>query len=106
MGHRLVLDQSVCDSKVFFAQMSFSFLRPPTILRFPQIFKQLEKDVETVIDVLQPGPLGIIVHKFSAVEVQEAEATVKRAVANWRRNAALEGLGRVGIAQENEGSPR
>lgn len=58
-----------------------------------------------MIGVLQPGPLGIIEHKFSAVEVQEAKATVKRAVANWRRNAAL-GHGHVGIAQDNEGSPR
>ncbi|XP_020272959.1 uncharacterized protein LOC109848057 isoform X2 [Asparagus officinalis] len=82
--------------------MAFSFLRP----RFPQIFKQLEKDVETVIDVLQPGPLGIIEHKFSAAEVKEAEAIVKRAVANWKRNSELERNGHVVSTSENERSPQ
>lgn len=46
--------------------------------------------METVISVLKPGPLGIIEHKFSAAEVQEAKATVRRAVENWQRNSALE----------------
>lgn len=46
--------------------------------------------METVIKVLQPGPLGVVEHKFSATEIQEAKGTVERAVANWRRNAALE----------------
>ncbi|KAL9332229.1 hypothetical protein ACSQ67_001839 [Phaseolus vulgaris] len=40
--------------------------------------------------VLQPGPLGIIEHKFSADEIRKANATVSKAVINWRRNAALE----------------
>lgn len=40
--------------------------------------------------VLQPGPLGIIEHKFSAEEIREANSTVHNAVANWRRNAKLE----------------
>ncbi|RRT61350.1 hypothetical protein B296_00041755, partial [Ensete ventricosum] len=57
--------------------------------------RQLEQDLETVITVLQPGPLGIIEHKFSAAEVQEAKAVVQRAVENWRRNSALEINGRV-----------
>ncbi|MQL72884.1 hypothetical protein Taro_005206, partial [Colocasia esculenta] len=52
--------------------------------------RQLEQDLETVINVLRPGPLGIIEHKFSATEVHEAKAIVERAVANWRRNTALE----------------
>ena len=46
--------------------------------------------METVIEVLQPGPLGIIEHKFSAQDICEANATVHRAIANWRANASLE----------------
>ncbi|KAK9984019.1 hypothetical protein SO802_033544 [Lithocarpus litseifolius] len=46
--------------------------------------------METVVKVLQPGPLGIIEHKFSAEEIREANATVHRAVENWQRNAKLE----------------
>ncbi|URE29143.1 STYKc [Musa troglodytarum] len=56
---------------------------------------QLEQDLETVITVLQPGPLGILEHKFSAAEVQEAKAIVQSAVENWRRNSAFERNGRV-----------
>lgn len=52
--------------------------------------RQLEQEMETVINVLQPGPLGIVEHKFSSEEIREANATVKRAVENWRRNANLE----------------
>ncbi|KAL5701120.1 hypothetical protein ACHQM5_026494 [Ranunculus cassubicifolius] len=52
--------------------------------------QQLEQEVETVVQVLQPGPLGIIEHKFSAEEVREAKVTVDRAVQSWKRNAALE----------------
>jgi hypothetical protein len=43
-----------------------------------------------VIKVLQPGPLGIIEHKFSVEEIGEADATVAKSVANWRSNATLE----------------
>ncbi|MBA0655071.1 hypothetical protein Goklo_007590 [Gossypium klotzschianum] len=46
--------------------------------------------METVIKVLQPGPLGIIEHKFSAEEIREANATVRKAVENWRGNAIIE----------------
>lgn len=46
--------------------------------------------METVIKVLQPGPLGIIEHKFSAEETREANVTVCKAVENWQRNAKLE----------------
>lgn len=52
--------------------------------------RQLEQEVETVVNVLQPGPLGIIEHKFSAEEIHKASATVRMAVENWRRNAKLE----------------
>jgi len=52
--------------------------------------RELDKDVETVIKVLQPGPLGIIEHKFYAEEISRANATVAKVVANWRRNATLE----------------
>ena len=46
--------------------------------------------METVIRVLQPGPLGIIEHKFSAEEIRRAQATVREAVNNWRRNTSIE----------------
>ena len=48
--------------------------------------RQVEQELETLIKVLQPGPLGIVEHKFSAEEIREANATFKRAVDNWRRN--------------------
>ncbi|GJZ21150.1 hypothetical protein Tco_0558189 [Tanacetum coccineum] len=51
---------------------------------------QAEQEMETVVKVLQPGPLGIIEHKFSAEEIDKANATVKRAVMNWKRNAIIE----------------
>ncbi|XP_028789074.1 uncharacterized protein LOC114745099 [Neltuma alba] len=54
------------------------------------LIRQFEQEMETVINVLQPGPLGIIEHKFAAKEISEAKATVHRAVANWKRNASLE----------------
>ncbi|KAK1281193.1 hypothetical protein QJS04_geneDACA004798 [Acorus gramineus] len=61
-------------------------------VRFPisRLFRQFEQEMETVINVLQPGPLGVVEHKFSEAEVVEARATVRRAVENWRRNTALE----------------
>ncbi|BBH10380.1 Thioredoxin superfamily protein [Prunus dulcis] len=52
--------------------------------------RQLEQEMETVVKVLQPGPLGIIEHKFSAEEIRKANATVQRAVETWRQNAILE----------------
>ncbi|CAN4091500.1 unnamed protein product [Withania somnifera] len=52
--------------------------------------RQLELDMETVVKVLQPGPLGIVEHKFSAEEILKASDTVKQAVSNWRRQANLE----------------
>lgn len=52
--------------------------------------RQAEQEMETVVKVLQPGPLGIIEHKFSTEEIEKAKATVKRAVENWKRNAIVE----------------
>lgn len=43
--------------------------------------------METVVKVLQPGPLGVIEHKFTDHEIQSANSTVNRAVENWRRIA-------------------
>lgn len=57
--------------------------------------RKLEQEMETVVKVLQPGPLGIIEHKFSAVEIRQANSTVDRAVKNWQRNAKLEKRGNV-----------
>jgi hypothetical protein len=62
-----------------------SFYEPFLILH-----RQLEQEMETVVKVLQPGPLGITEHKFSAEEIREANATVRKAVENWQRNAKLE----------------
>ncbi|RLN30677.1 hypothetical protein C2845_PM05G23450 [Panicum miliaceum] len=70
-----------------FSMMSFLRLLPQ---RLPRLFRQVEQDVETVIHVLQPGPIGIVEHKFTDVEILEARATVKRAVDNWQRNWTLE----------------
>ncbi|KAJ7977510.1 Zinc metalloproteinase aureolysin [Quillaja saponaria] len=70
--------------------MRVSLARLRNSLPFSGFFRQLEQEMETVVKVLQPGPLGIIEHKFSAEEIREANATVHRAVENWRRNASLE----------------
>ncbi|XP_052211521.1 uncharacterized protein LOC127814211 [Diospyros lotus] len=67
-----------------------SFTRIAGSFPFSRLVRQLEQEMETVIKVLQPGPLGIVEHKFSAEEIREANATVNRAVENWRRNATLE----------------
>ena len=58
------------------------------MLSFP-LYRQLEQEMETVIRVLQPGPLGIIEHKFSAEEMRWAQSTVREAVNNWRRNSSI-----------------
>ncbi|XP_021612006.1 uncharacterized protein LOC110614693 isoform X4 [Manihot esculenta] len=70
--------------------MRVSFSGLGNALPFSRIFRQLEQEMETVIKVLQPGPLGIVEHKFSSEELKEANATVHKAVENWRRNANLE----------------
>lgn len=59
------------------------------------VIRQVEQEMETVVKVLQPGPLGIIEHKFSAEEIRQANATVQRAVENWRRNAKIEQINPV-----------
>ncbi|KAF3782321.1 hypothetical protein EJ110_NYTH34622 [Nymphaea thermarum] len=63
--------------------------------------RQLEHDVETVIKVLQPGPLGVVEHKFSAIEIRQAEAAVRSAIENWKRNTDLES--RHGFVKHKEG---
>lgn len=50
----------------------------------------MEHDIETVVKVLQPGPLGVIEHKFTDEEINSANLTVKRAVKNWQRIAYSE----------------
>ncbi|XP_062023283.1 uncharacterized protein LOC133739515 isoform X1 [Rosa rugosa] len=57
--------------------------------------RQLEHEMETVVTVLQPGPLGIVEHKFSAEEIRKANATVQRAVQKWQQNAILEKRSRI-----------
>ncbi|XP_057782396.1 uncharacterized protein LOC131000491 [Salvia miltiorrhiza] len=59
-------------------------------LPFSRFFRQLEHDMETVVKVLQPGPLGIVEHKFTDEEIKSANSTVKRAVENWRRTSYCE----------------
>ncbi|KAL3644805.1 hypothetical protein CASFOL_009985 [Castilleja foliolosa] len=59
-------------------------------LPFSRFFRQLEQDVETVVKVLQPGPLGIVEHKFTGDEIKIANSTVNRAVDNWQRIAYVE----------------
>ncbi|BBN09549.1 hypothetical protein MPTK1_4g20640 [Marchantia polymorpha subsp. ruderalis] len=46
-----------------------------------------ERHVERVIEVLVPGPLGIVEHKFSHGELQSARAEVARAVERWKLGA-------------------
>ncbi|XP_055813366.1 uncharacterized protein LOC129882903 [Solanum dulcamara] len=70
--------------------MTVSLSKIGNVLPFSRLFRQLELDMETVVKVLQPGPLGIVEHKFSAEEIQKASDTVKQAVSNWRRQANIE----------------
>ncbi|KGN44894.1 uncharacterized protein LOC101214859 [Cucumis sativus] len=70
--------------------MAISFSRLGSSIPFSGLFRQLEQEMETVIRVLQPGPLGIIEHKFSAEEMRRAQSTVREAVNNWRRNTIIE----------------
>ncbi|KAG6575853.1 hypothetical protein SDJN03_26492, partial [Cucurbita argyrosperma subsp. sororia] len=69
--------------------MPLSFSRLGKSIPFSGLFRQLEQEMETVIRVLQPGPLGIIEHKFSAEEMRRAQSTVGEAVNNWRRNSSI-----------------
>jgi len=59
-------------------------------LTLPLSLRQVEQDVETVIHVVQPGPVGIVEHKFTDAEILEARAILKKAVDNWRTNSTLE----------------
>ncbi|KAI3848219.1 hypothetical protein MKX03_003497 [Papaver bracteatum] len=70
--------------------MSAPFARFTNFRPISRLFRQVEQEMETVVGVLQPGPLGIIEHKFSAEEVRQAKSAVQKAVENWKRNAYLE----------------
>uniref|UniRef100_A0A2P2QG75 Uncharacterized protein n=1 Tax=Rhizophora mucronata TaxID=61149 RepID=A0A2P2QG75_RHIMU len=70
--------------------MRINFSALGNVLPFQGILRQLEQEMETVVKVLQPGPLGMVEHKFSAEEIREANDNVRTAVENWRRNANLE----------------
>ncbi|CAK9310067.1 unnamed protein product [Citrullus colocynthis] len=70
--------------------MAISFSRLGNSIPFSGLFRKLEQEMETVIRVLQPGPLGIIEHKFSAEEMRRAQSTVREAINNWRRNTSIE----------------
>ncbi|KAL2345385.1 hypothetical protein Fmac_006670 [Flemingia macrophylla] len=70
--------------------MRFSMAGFRSSLPFSALIRQVEQEMETVIKVLQPGPLGIVEHKFSADEIRKANATVSKAVSNWRTNATLQ----------------
>jgi chaperonin GroES len=47
--------------------------------------RQLERDVETVINVLQPGPLGIVEHKYTNKEIVDAKTSTEKAIESWRQ---------------------
>ncbi|PIN11183.1 hypothetical protein CDL12_16214 [Handroanthus impetiginosus] len=85
---RKEFSENLCEhfSVQFCEKMPLSLSRLP----FSRFFRQLEQDMETVVKVLQPGPLGIIEHKFTAEEINRAHSTVNRAVENWRRTAYIE----------------
>lgn len=70
--------------------MRISLSGMPSAFPFSRLLRQLEQEMETVVKVLQPGPLGIVEHNFSSVEMRQANAIVRTAVDNWRRNANLE----------------
>ncbi|KAI9080313.1 hypothetical protein K1719_037707 [Acacia pycnantha] len=55
--------------------MRVSFAGFRSSLPFSGLIRQFEQEMETVMNVLQPGPLGIVEHKFSAKEISEAKAT-------------------------------
>ncbi|GAQ81220.1 hypothetical protein KFL_000740200 [Klebsormidium nitens] len=46
--------------------------------------RQAEGEAQLVVEVLQPGPFGIVTNTFSAAERAQAKATIKRALAQWQ----------------------
>ncbi|CAM6103166.1 unnamed protein product [Calypogeia fissa] len=50
--------------------------------------RKRERELGTVIEVLRPGPLGIVEHKFSASELANARLVAARALEKWREEAA------------------
>lgn len=88
VGANCLCKMLICAVEILlYVSVQVYFYRIPCCLSWN---RRLEQEMETVIKVLQPGPLGIVEHKFSAEEIREADATVRRAVSNWRRNANLE----------------
>ncbi|KAJ7525226.1 hypothetical protein O6H91_17G043200 [Diphasiastrum complanatum] len=51
--------------------------------------RKREREVEKVIEVLRPGPLGIVEQKFSEADITTARNAVVRACENWRNAARL-----------------
>ncbi|KAG6549241.1 hypothetical protein Mapa_009227 [Marchantia paleacea] len=47
--------------------------------------RRQERHVERVIEVLIPGPLGIVEHRFSHEELQSARAEAARATERWKQ---------------------
>ncbi|KAH7332475.1 hypothetical protein KP509_20G089400 [Ceratopteris richardii] len=46
--------------------------------------RQFERDLGRVIDVLKPGPLGILEQKFSNEEIAKAYNEAEQAVLKWK----------------------
>ncbi|RYR01836.1 hypothetical protein Ahy_B06g080696 isoform B [Arachis hypogaea] len=66
--------------------------------------RQLEQEMETVIKVLQPGPLKIIEHKFSAEEIRKANDTVSKAICDMTSgNYGTSVVGNEGVAEAGVG---
>ncbi|KAG9140522.1 hypothetical protein Leryth_022147 [Lithospermum erythrorhizon] len=70
--------------------MSPSLSRLANSLPFAKVLRQLEQEMETVVKVIKPGPLGVVEHKFTAQEIYKARDTVSRAIQNWQKNASIE----------------
>ncbi|KAL3725446.1 hypothetical protein ACJRO7_030468 [Eucalyptus globulus] len=84
------LRRNPSDFSLYLRVAAFNPARRRPIYRLGGGGGQLEQEAETVVRVLQPGPLEIIKHKFSTEEINEANATLRRAVEAWRRSTELE----------------
>lgn len=47
--------------------------------------RQRERELEEVIEVLRPGPLGAVAQRFSREELFQADADVARASLTWQQ---------------------
>ncbi|KAL2939494.1 DNA ligase [Bienertia sinuspersici] len=88
-----VSELSCCFLQLRTHKPTMSFSKLGKSLPFSGVLRKLEQDVETVIRVLQPGPVGIVEHKFTNEEIHKASATVRSAVQNWQTRAKLEKSG-------------